>query len=508
MQFSRLFMVRRPARASYLVPVVLAVLLGSPFAAIAATETASDADSARDIDSLRQQLQQEQERLRLLEQRLAADEAARAAAPGATVAPAPDANALVSSFGADGFTLRSADGANAIHLRGNVSVDGRYFSDSYTPATADTWLIRRLRPTLEGTLANHFDYRIMPDFAQGKSIVQDAWGDVRIAPWLIVQFGKFKAPVGLERLQLEQFARFIEPSLTADLLPYRDLGLRVGGSFDKGVLSYDLGLFDGVIDSGSTDGNSTADTNSTGKFTWDGRLFAKPFVNTDLSVLKGLGLGVAGTYVNDSGIATATTTTSLLANYKTTGQQGLLSYRANTAGGGIFNNATIAQGIERRLTPQFYYYYRSVGLLGEYVQENQQVHRQLSASTARAATLRNTAWQLQASWFLTGEDEAYDKATPRRDFGFGQGGAGAWELVARYHELQFDDVAFTGGANSFANPATAPSAAHAVGVGLNWYLNRNFKAQLDYELTRFNGGGASGDRPDERVLTSQFALIF
>jgi phosphate-selective porin OprO/OprP len=507
MRFSRLSTARRPARAFRLVPVVLAALLGSPLAAIAASESASDADSAQNIDSLRQQLQQEQERLRLLEQRLAADEAARAAAPGGTGAPVPDANALVSTFGADGFTLQSADGANAIHLRGNVSVDGRYFSDSYTPATADTWLIRRLRPTLEGTLANNFDYRFMPDFALGKSIVQDAWGDVRIAPWLVFQFGKFKAPVGLERLQLEQFARFIEPSLTADLLPYRDLGFKVGGSIGGGLLTYDVGLFDGTLDAGSTDGNSVPDYNSTGKFTWEGRVFSKPFVHTNWSWLEGFGFGVAGTYVNDAGVDTVATTTSLLASYKTTGQQPLFSYRGDTVTG-AFNNATIADGIERRVVPQFYYYYRSVGLMGEYVDEDQQVRRDLSAGTARTATLHNTAWQLQAYWFLTGEDEAYDKATPRRDFGFGQGGAGAWELVARYHELQFDDAAFTGGANSFANPATAPSAAHAVGVGLNWYLNRNFKAQLDYEVTRFDGGGASGDRPDERVLTSQFALIF
>jgi len=83
-----------------------------------------------------------------------------------------------------------------IHFRGNLSVDGRYYSDAFTPMADDTWLIRRLRPTLEGTLWGNFDFRFMPDFGQGKSIVQDAWGDVRFAPWATVQFGKFKAPVG------------------------------------------------------------------------------------------------------------------------------------------------------------------------------------------------------------------------------------------------------------------------------------------------------------------------
>src|SRR5262249_36948275 len=124
----------------------------------------------------------------------------------------------------------------------------------------------------------------------------------------------------------------------------------------------------------------------------------------------------------------------------------------------------------------------------------------------RQASLRNDAWQIQGYFFLTGEEEGYDNATPRAEVG--HGGFGAWEIVARYHAINFDQAAFLGGANSFANPATAVRAAHAVGVGLNWYLNRNFKTQLDYEITHFDGGATSGNRPDERVLTSQFALVF
>jgi phosphate-selective porin OprO/OprP len=508
---------------------LLGLALAVP-ALCAAADAPPPADPASGTDSLqqlRQELEQERAHLKVLEDRLAADEAAQAAAQSAAQAAAQAAsqaaaqlaaaggtavtanpNALVGNFGPQGYTLQSVDGANVIHFRGNVTVDGRYFSDSYTPATDDTWLVRRLRPTLEGTIDNNFDFRIMPDFAQGKALLQDGWADARIEPWLVLQFGKFKAPVGLERLQLEQFDRFIEASLVSDLLPYRDLGFKVGGSIGQGLLTYDAGVFDGAVDGGSTDGNTVPDEDSTGKFTWEGRLFAKPFLATDVAFLQGFGAGVAGTYVNDAGVATSTTTTSLLAAYKTTGQQSMFSYRADTDTGTAPNNATIAQGIERRIVPQFYYYFRSVSLLGEYVQETQQVQRRLTSSTLRDATLQNIAWQLQAAWFVTGENEGYDSATPRRDFDFGQGGTGAWELIARYHEIRFDTTAFEDGVNSFANPLTAPRAAYAVGSGVNWYMNRNFKVQLDYEVTHFAGGAALGNRPDERVLTSQFALIF
>jgi len=259
-----------------------------------------------------------------------------------------------------------------------------------------------------------------------------------------------------------------------------------------------------VVDGGSTDGNSVPDANSSGKSTWDGRIFSKPFALTDLSYLEGFGLGVAGTYVNNSGVTTATTTTSLLASDKTTGQQSMFSYRSDTATG--FNNATIARGIERRLVPQSYWYYGPVYLLGEYVRESQQVFRQVSTKLGLANTLNNTAWQIQGGVFLTGEHEGYDSATPDREVG--KGGFGAWELVARYHELRYDNDTFSGGSNSFANPATSVRAAHAKGVGLNWYLTRVFKVQLDFEDTSFLGGAAVGSRADERVITSQFALIF
>jgi phosphate-selective porin OprO/OprP len=506
-----------------------------------AAADANPATTEQSLQDLRKALEEEKQRIRQLEQQLAAQERASGVSPGqqaaangggtvgqqpgapqqpqqsnstaqASAATQPASSGgqttvpVITTFGPNGFALQSADGANVLRLRGNVSVDGRYFTDSYTPPTADTWLVRRLRPTLEGTLDGRYDFRIMPDFGLGKSIVQDAWMAARVEPWLVLTAGKFKAPMGLERLQLEQFARFIEPALTADLLPYRDLGFKVGGVIDGGWLSYDLGVFDGVLDAGSSDGNSVPDANSTGKFTTAGRVFLKPLPDLADGFFRGLGLGIAGSYVNNRGAVTTTTTSSLLASYKTTGQQALFSYRSNTQATGAFNNATIAQGIERRLVPQFFFYKGPVGFLGEYVRADQEVQRQVSAATVREASLRNDAWQIQGYVFLTGEDEGYDKATPRHEVG--HGGWGAWEVVARYHAINFDEAAFLGGANSFVNPATAVHAAHAVGVGLNWYLNRNFKTQLDYEVTHFEGGAPSGNRGDERVLTSQFALIF
>lgn len=491
--------------------LVMSVALSAP--APAADAPAADAPAAGNasasvdpLELLRQELETERRQLELQQRRIEALEARVAAAEAPQRPdPTPDRSAaLHGRFGSEGYTLESADGGNAIHIRGNLSFDGRDYRDSRTPVTADTWLIRRLRPTLEGRLAESFDFRFMPDFAQGRTIIQDAWADVRIRPWLVAQFGKFKAPVGLERQQLEQFARFIEVALPSDLLPYRDLGLKLGGATGGGFLSYDFGLFDGALDGGSTDANPMPDQNSTGRFTWEGRLFLRPFLPAESAWLRGLGLGLAATHLD---VHAAGATASLLASYRTPGQQPMFAYRTNT-GAGSLNNATVAAGLERRRVPQLYYYYRSWGLIGEYVGEDQAVSRAVSPLAVRTATLHNSAWQLQGAWFLTGEDEAFDRAAPSRPFDFGRGGPGAWELVARYHEIRFDDGAFSGGAGSFADPLSAPRAAYAIGTGINWYLTSVFKVQLDYEVTRFEGGAPTGNRPDERALLSQFALTF
>jgi phosphate-selective porin OprO/OprP len=401
--------------------------------------------------------------------------------------------------GPTGFSIASADGSNVIRFRGNFAMDGRWFMDHSTPETADTFLFRKVRPYIEGTIDDDYDFRFMPDFAGGKTIVQDAFLTARILPWLAVQAGKFKGPVGLERLQPDQYNRFMELGLPSDLVPNRDLGIEIGGDLLGGTFGYALGEFDGVVDGNSTDANSNPDADSNdGKKDTEGRLFTQPFVNSGIYALRGLGFGIAGTYVQTVGSAT----NSLLASYKTTGQNTFFSYRTGATG-------TYADGRRERWSPQAYYYVGPFGALAEYVESEQDVSRQISTTVKRSGRVDNSAYQVSLSYFLTGEAATFNSITPKTTFHVGSGGWGAWELVARYSELKIDNDAFTGGAQSFADPTASPRNARATGVGINWWLNANVKWVLDYEWTQFEGGAANnGNRPDERALTTRFALTF
>lgn len=464
-----------------------------------ALSLAAAATPADELAELRERLDAQEQKIRILERKLELnEEAAKAAIPNTPV---------VRASPQQGFRIQSADGANVARLRGTLHFDGRYFPDDITPATADTWILRRVRPTFEGTFNGIYDFRFTPDFAGGRTIILDAFMAARLQPWAVVTAGKFKVPVGLERLLSANDLRFIERGFPTSLVPNRDLGLQFGGDINGGVVNYSIGYFNGVSDGGSSDSNTpTADVENDTKGDWAARVFFQPFLNSDNFALRGLGFGIAGTYVNSTG----STTTTLLPGYRTPGQQTFFSYRGTTAASGTTPavNGTIADGERVRWTPQAYYSLGSFSVLGEYVNVSQEVSRITPTAGLRSDTLDNTAWQLQFAWFVTGEDEAFRGFTSQSVFDPSKGTWGAVELVARYHELDIDDAAFVGGADSFANPASSASKASAWGLGVNWYLTQNYKWSLNYDVTSFEGGAASGDRPDEKALFTRFAVGF
>lgn len=452
--------------------------------------------AADEIADLEERLDAQEQQIKVLERKLELnEEAARAAAPNTPIVRADPQR---------GFRLQSADGKHVARLRGTLHFDGRRYFDDTTSATADTWILRRIRPSFEGTLNASFDFRFMPDFGNGRTNIVDAYIAARVRPWASVTAGKFKVPVGLERLASSSDLRFIERGLPTSLVPNRDLGLQLSGAV-AGVFTYSFGYFNGVSDGASADANSRPDIENDTAGDWAARVFFEPFASSDLFTLRGLGFGVAGTYVDSTG----TTSDTLLPSYRTPGQQTFFSYRGNSAQGVVpTTTATFADGERVRLSPQLYYAFGPYGVLGEYVQVSQEVSRE-TLRGRRHAQLENRAWQIQLAWFMTGEDQAFRGYTPQSTFSLENGTWGAFELVARVHELDIDDDAFRGGSDSFANPATAASKASAWGIGVNWYLNQNIKWSLNYDRTRFDGGAANGaDRPDEEAVFARFALQF
>ena len=397
------------------------------------------------------------------------------------------------TVGANGVTFSSADTNFAISLHGVLQVDSRTFPADGGIKGNDGFILRRARPILSGTVFRDFDFMFMPDFGGSVVQIQDAYLNYRYRPELQLQGGKFKSPVGLENLQSDPVTSFNERSLATDLMPNRDVGVMLRGDVFGGAVSYAAGIFNGTSDYNGTTANTDYDDNKA----FAGRIFFQPWKTSDTAALRSFGFGLGGSYeVNRA--ATNSTATGLTPGYNTDGQQKFFSYSS-----GVFANGT-----QWRLSPQAYYYFGPFGLLGEYVVSDQQVTRQaVGALPVGSADLQHTAWEISGGWVLTGEDASYNGVTPKRPFEPGNGQWGAWQIVARYAELDVDKDAFP----TFASHASSASSAKAWAVGLNWYLNRNFRVNASFSRTTFSGyTGAPPAVPaqPENVLFTRLQLAF
>ncbi|HZE73691.1 MAG TPA: porin [Gemmatimonadales bacterium] len=383
-----------------------------------------------------------------------------------------------------GFWLRSADGKFALHLGGYIQADSRTFLDDKVVPLTNTFLVRRARALIEGTVFKYFDFRLLPDWGGGTAVIQDGYIAARVSPAFRLQAGKFKGPVGLERLQSATDILFIERAFPTAIAPNRDLGFELTGDVADTVVHYDIGIFDGALDGASLD-TDTGDNKDA-----EGRLLLTPFKHSTIAALKGLSVGVGGTIGNEHGSQAA----PALSSYKTPGQNTFFSYRSDTSA-----VAAVANGRRWRVSPQAYWHLGPLGVLGEWIRSSQVVSR-----GATTATIGAKAWQAAGSFTLTGEDAGYRGVSPKKPVTT-KGGFGAVELVARYSELKVDDDAFP----TFANPARSARKAREWAFGVNWYPERRMKFAINYGQTSFDGGAAGGaDREDENTLLTRFQVAF
>ncbi|MBF5045816.1 porin [Aggregicoccus sp. 17bor-14] len=406
---------------------------------------------------------------------------AQSSAPSAAPPPAPPAVKL----GEKGFVLESADGDFRLRFSGLIQADGRFFVGGGEGAVANTLLLRRVRPIVDGTVFGLYDFRFMPDFGGGRAQIQDAYVDAHPSKALRVRAGRYKAPFGLEFLQSDAFLPFSERALPTNLVPGRDVGLQLHGEAQAGVLSYAVGVFNGAPDGGNLEGDDEDGKDAVA------RVFAHPLRPLGVPALQNLGVGLAASYGRTGGAAN-------LPQYRTAGQQVFFRYRAAAAGG---VPGAVAQGERVRLSPQAYWYVGPLGLLSEYVRSSQEV----AVGDGAAVRLTHSAWNATGSLVVYGGSAGYEGVKVRAPFRPSLGEWGALEVALRYSALDVDADAFP----LFADPAASARAARAAALALNGYLNAFTRVSLHLERTTFDGGAAAGaDRPAEQLVLGRLQLNF
>lgn len=354
----------------------------------------------------------------------------------------------------DGLLISNRDASSKVLIHGYLQADGRFFLANLKNSRQAVLLFRRVRPLVEGTLANRMDFRFMPDFGEGKSVIQEVYVEWKSVPYAKLRVGKFKAPLGLEVLRSDRDLTFVERSMASDLIPLRNLGAQLGGSLKENAVAYAIGIFNGAEDGA----NSTFEWRNSKKGVV--RVFFEPWAASHLAPLQPLGIGVAASVGYNS---------DALPSYKTVGQNTFFRY----------SSAATADGQHKRLAPQATYFFGPLGVLAEYVTSGQ------TASVGGARSyLSNHGWQLAGSIMLTGEKNTYDSIRPSRPLAaaMDRQHCGAWELAIRHSALGVDPNAFP----RYAATASSAQSASESAIGINWHLNQHTKLMIDFESTGFH----------------------
>jgi phosphate-selective porin OprO/OprP len=373
------------------------------------------------------------------------------AAPSTAPSPSPLPRAPWVAGHRNGFTLQSETGDFVLKIGGYAQADGRFAPGDGGGFVTDQFLLRRARPSLQGTVAKYFDFYLLPDFGGGTVVLFDAYADVRFTSAFRVRAGKMKSPFGIERLQSGQSLLFVERALPNNLVPNRDVGVQLHGELAKGVLGYQAALLNGTPDGGNID----VDTNDAKDVV--GRVFLQPWRNRGTSRLRGLGFGAA---------ASTGTASGALRSYTSVSQVPVFSYATTVTAGGT----------RTRWSPQASLFAGRLGVLAEYVAARHEVQRVETGRPTTTARLTHYAWSVTGSWLLTGEDASYGNVKPKDFFVPATGKLGALQLVARVNRLSVDEGTFAGG---YADPARSVRQATAWGVGVNWIFNGNVMYVLD-----------------------------
>jgi phosphate-selective porin OprO/OprP len=430
-------------------------------------------------------------------------------------------NAAIVTAGGDGFSIQSADKQFKLRLGTLLQADDREF---LTPANnggspGDGFELRRARIIFDGTLWGVYSFRIEPEFgsrtggAGGTSSTTAtlANASLNINYWEPLQLlaGRFKGPVGYERSQLVASDIWIENGLTQNLTSQYTQGILLHGDIDK-VVSYGVGLNESARDNANGDYQGMIDNN----YDFIGDVYFDPFKKSGITALQGLGFGVAGSVGNRGDVRTAANAS--LAAYTTPGQTNILTY--NTTNGTGQTVTESEDGPTFRLAPVIYYYNGPFGGYADYAVSSIRALRTVSGTGAgtgsRTATFENEAWQVVGSYVLTGEDASYTGVVPKNNFNIRGHSWGAFQVEARYGEMTLDNNYYTStGAASTVGGAfvnQGPRIVRDIGLGLNWYLNSNVKAQFEYDNTSYTGGSwpVTPENADQNAFLTQLQLAF
>lgn len=427
----------------------------------------------------------------------------------------------------------TADGRFTANIRANVMFDaGKYFQKSNLPAQVTNRDLnsgtnfRRARFGVDGRIFKDFDYSMIMEF--GGSGAENA-GQLyefyiqytALKPWKI-KLGAFEPKVGLAADVSTGQMPILERPSPADVARNVAAGdsraaLQVYGNGIWG--EGDTGVATRWMASGAVTGNTIGTINSTGAATSQptdeqtaviGRFAVAPFSSTDWQAH----FGVNAQYVTQPNDAGPAATPRYPVQLRDRPELRIDGARLIDTGAIDTRHVTVL-GAEAGLTTHNFM------IEGEYF--NYRIDRRNATNPLIAPSDPHfSGWYVTGVWVLTGESRAYNPAEARFDapkpnynFNPAAGTWGAFEIAARYSDL---DLNYHDCGAGKAIPAAGIGCFDAIRggeqkistLGLNWYLNADIRFMLDYQfvdVNRYNAAGLQvGQKYNAIALRSQLSF--
>jgi phosphate-selective porin OprO/OprP len=355
------------------------------------------------------------------------------------------------------LTFKSAGGDFSLRLGGRVHADAAWFMDDSNDALnndSQDQEFRRARLFVSGKAFDDWRYRFEYDFAADQDYrIKAAWVGYNGFKAFNIRAGNLLEPFSLEAMTSSNNITFMERALPKAFTQSYKLGILANTHGDN--WSAAAGVFEGNIQGGSEDGWGVA-----------ARITGAPI----RSKRRLLHIGAALEYREPDEVS-----------YSTRPEANLASQLSST---GTLRDAdnTITVGLEAAAV------YNSLSLQGEYMQVKLERDNQRSDPDF-------SGWYVYGSWFVTGEYRRYNvkngtfkQIKPKAKYG-------AWELAARYSEVDLEDENITGGEED------------NITLGLNWYLNSNIRFMANYIWVDADpNSSGNSESPDIFQLRGQ--LIF
>jgi phosphate-selective porin OprO/OprP len=274
------------------------------------------------------------------------------------------------------------------------------------------------------------------------------------------KIGQYPVPMSLVNYGSSRDMTFMEPASPLEALaPGVNAGLQVGRPLFSERMTWALGLFTDAA--GQDFGDATKDF---GRVV--GRLTGLPIYRSDPDrpeTQRLLHLGLSGSLLYASGGTV---------RYRSRPESHLAPYVVDTDD--IDADSAYTVGAE------------AAWVRGPLCVQGEMVHSGVSENTGQHLIFGG--FYGSASWFLTGETRPYnrrqgtfDRVVPRRNFNFGKGGWGAWEVAGRYSFVNLNDGDIEGGRMSLLMG------------GVNWYLHSHVKWRFNYGFGHVTGRNPDGN---------------